>query len=45
VKCVIHFSNAENVTLVQILPVKNMSKAQNIDQENKTSLVLNFMEE
>jgi hypothetical protein len=39
------FTNTGNVTLVKMLPVKNMTNIQNVDQENQTSLVLNFMEE
>lgn len=38
------FSNTDNLTLVKMLPVKNVTEIQ-IDKENKTSLVLNFMEE
>ena len=39
------FSNTGNLTLVKILPVKNITNIQNMNQENNTSLVLNFMEE
>ena len=39
------FSNVGNVTWVKMLPVKNVTQLENIDQENKTSLALNLMEE
>jgi parallel beta-helix repeat protein len=39
------FSNIGNMTLVKVLPFKNLTQIQNIDQDNKTSLALNFMEE
>ncbi|MDP9489202.1 MAG: hypothetical protein M3P28_03250, partial [Thermoproteota archaeon] len=39
------FSNIGNVTWVKMLPLNNMTQIQNVDQENKTSLALNFMEE
>ncbi len=39
------FSNIRNVTWVKMLPFNNMTQIQNIEQENKTSLALNLMEE
>lgn len=39
------FSNTGNLTLVKMLPFQNLTNVQNIEKENKTSLVLNFMEE
>ncbi|HKQ22623.1 MAG TPA: right-handed parallel beta-helix repeat-containing protein [Nitrososphaeraceae archaeon] len=39
------FSNIANVTWVKMLPLKNMTQIQNVDQENKTSVALNLMEE
>jgi parallel beta-helix repeat protein len=39
------FSNTANLTFIKILPTPNLTNIQNFDQENKTSLVLNFMEE
>ena len=39
------FSNVGNVTWVKMLPVKNVTQIENVDQENKTSLALNLMEE
>ena len=39
------FANIGNVTWVKALPFKNLTQIQNIDQENKTSLALNFIEE
>jgi mannuronan 5-epimerase len=39
------FSNIGNVTWVKMLPLNNMTQIQNVDQENKTSLALNLMEE
>ena len=39
------FSNIENVTLVKMLPIKNITQIENIDVEKQTSLALNFMEE
>ena len=39
------FSNTANLTFIKILPAQNLTNLQNFHQENKTSLVLNFMEE
>ena len=39
------FANIGNVTWVKALPFKNLTQIQNIDQDNKTSLALNFIEE
>ena len=39
------FSNIGNVTLVKMLPIKNITQIENIDVEKQTSLALNFMEE
>ena len=39
------FSNTANLTLIKVIPAQSLTNLQNFDQENKTSLVLNFMEE
>jgi hypothetical protein len=39
------FSNIGNVSWIKMLPLKNMTQIQNVDQENETSLALNLMEE
>jgi hypothetical protein len=39
------FSNTGNVTWVKKLSINNVTQIQNVDQENKTSLALNLMEE
>ena len=39
------FSNIGNVTWVKVLSFKNLTQIQNIDEDNKTSLALNFVEE
>ena len=39
------FSNIGNITWIKMLPLNNVTQIQNVEQENKTSLVLNFMEE
>ncbi len=39
------FSNTGNVTWIKKLSIKNVTQIQNVDQQNKTSLALNLMEE